>query len=232
MDWNTLTAASTTAGSLANWANKSTITSGAGGVADAIIQEATSWIYQSLRHWLMLTPPTTGTMTIGTDTIAVPDDMLEPDVFMITGVYKQTLVQKTQEEVLANWQYDGSGTRVNQQPVMYFFNQSYIQLDSPPDQAYPYALTYFQQPAALSDSNPTNFLTSRYPRLLRAACMMGVAEWAKEAGQGTFDRTYWMQIAQEALDKAQTDSDRAKRAAVTGAVFIGGGAPGPSGYRW
>lgn len=185
---------------------------------------------------MMLTPPQLSTMTIGADQIAVPSDMLEPDVFMITGVNQQWLTMKTQEEVLANWQYDSSGNRVQQQPLIYYFNQSYIQLDSPPDQQYPYLLTYYQQPAALSGSNATNFLTSRYPRLLRAACMMAGAEWTKESNQGQYDRTYWMQIAQEALDKAQSDSDRAKRATSTSAVFIGGsgstGFPIYGGYSW
>jgi hypothetical protein len=230
MDWNTLTAASTTAGSLANWVNKSTITSGAGGVADNIIQEATSMIYGKLRHWSMLTPPTAGTMTIGSDVIAVPSDMLEPATFMITGVYKQFLTMRTETDILALWQYDGSGNRVPQRPIVYYFNKSYIQLDSPPDQAYPYALTYFQQPAALSASNPTNFLTSRYPRLLRAACMVGVSEWTKEAGSGTFDRTYWMGITEDLIEEAQIDSDRSKRATQAAAVFVGGGLPDSGAY--
>lgn len=184
----------------------------------------------------MLTPPIAGVMPIGTDQIPVPTDMLEPDVFMLTGIIQQWLTMKTQEEVIANWQFDNNGNRVQQQPMIYYFNQSYIQLDSPTDQAYQYILTYYQQPAPLSADNPTNFLTSRYPRLLRAACMMGAAEWTKEAGQGSYDRTYWMQIAQESLDKAQSDSDRAQRATSTSAVFIGGsgstGFPVYGGYSW
>lgn len=184
--------------------------------------EAESWIYRRLRHWRMLTLPIPGAMTIGQPYIPIPADCLEPFVLMSTGNYQQFIIQKTPQEVLANWAYDGSGNRVLQQPMLYYFDQTNINFDSPPDQAYAYVLLYFQQPVPLAVSI-TNFLTATYPRLLRCALMAAGSEWMKDSGQGQFDRTYWDQLAQDEIDKAQAESDRARRGTVAGPILIGGG---------
>lgn len=225
MDYTTLVGAKSTPGSIASWINNSQIQSS----APMVVQEAEAFIYRRLRHWKMLVAPVTGTLTIGVDSIALPSDLLEPDLLYITGTYFQEIEQRAMQEVVANYQYDGNGNRVNQQPLMYFFNQSNMQFDSPPDQAYSYSLTYYQQPAALSGSL-TNFLTTTYPRLLRAVCMMGAAEWAKDAGMGNYDRTYWEQVAELEIQKAQEESDRARRATKAGAVMVGGGGVGFPAY--
>ena len=64
---------------------------------------------------------------------------------------------------------DGNGNRMQQQPLIYYFDQAAFRFDSPADQAYPYALIYYQQPAMLAAANDTNFLTSYCQLLLRAA---------------------------------------------------------------
>lgn len=232
MDWVALTSDKNTPGSIANWMNNSTFTIGAGGVSDLILQEAQDWIYRGLRHWRMLTPPTTGTLTVGSDTLSIPSDCLEPDVLIITGTQSAKLVQKPIQDVILSWSYDGNGNRIPQQPRIYSFNQSNLCFDSPADQAYPYALVYYQQPATLSGSNTVNFLTQYCQRLVRCACMAAAAEWAKDSGVGNYDRTYWDQAAQAELARVQAESDRARRATEAGAVFIGGGSSGEPLYSW
>lgn len=224
LTWNILTGSSSTAGAIARWLNKSTLSSGAGGDADLILQEATSWIFARLRHHKMLTAPISATMVVGADQIAVPADMLELDFIMIAGVvsgtfYQQEIEQKPINQIYRSWAYDGTGVRIQQTPLIYSFNQTYIQLDQQPDLAYPYVYTYYQLPAALSGDNATNFLTTFYPRLLRCVCMMMGAEWTKESNQGQFDRTYWEQQALDELNAAQAQSDRARRA-IRGGVTI------------
>lgn len=226
--WNQLTGPKGTTGSVADWMNNSTIQP----ITDALIQEATAWIYSRLRHWRMKTPPISGALTLNSDNIAVPIDMIEPAVFRVVGNYARNMVQKPEESVLAAWQYDGSGNRVPQQPRIYYFNQSYLAFDSPSDRAYPYILTYFQIPAALSNSNPTNFLTNFYPALLRCAIMSSAAEWAKDSGVGNYDRTYWEERTLNELAAAQADSDRAARAVVVGATFDGLETTGPLQEGW
>ena len=218
MDYNQLVAPQSTVGSIARWVNSSIIQ----GDTPEIVTEAESWIYRRLRHWKMLTAPTYGTFTAGQDFITNPGDMLEPFVLFTTGNYFQNMEQRTPQEVLSNWSYNGNGTRVQQQPMMFYFDQVAMRFDSPPDQAYGYALVYYQQPVALSVSI-TNFLTATYPRLVRCACMAAASEWMKDSGQGNYDRTYWDTAAQDEIDKAQAESDRARRGTTAGMVLIGGG---------
>ena len=218
MDYNQLIASSATAGSIARWMNNSTIV----GDVPEIVVEAESWIYRRLRHFKMIPAPVTGTLTIGQDNLALPADHLEPIVLMTTGNYYQFLDQKPMQEVLASWAWNGDGTtRVQQQPMIYYFDQSAFRFDSPPDKAYAYALLYYQQPAPLSVSI-TNFLTATYPRLVRCACMAAACEWAKDSGVGNFDRTYWDTLAQDEIDKAQAESDRSHRGIIAGMILIGG----------
>jgi hypothetical protein len=222
--WNTLTGTSSTAGALARWLNKSTLSAGANGDADLILQEAQAWIYSRLRHHKMLTTPLSNTMSVAVDQIPVPADMLELDFITIAGVingtfYQQEVVQKPINEIYRAWAFDGSGNRIQQMPRLYSFNQTYIQLDQQPDLAYPYVYTYYQLPTVLSGGNATNFLTKFYPRLLRCVCMMMGAEWTKESNQGQYDRTYWEQQSADELNAAQAQSDRARRA-IRGGVTV------------
>lgn len=218
MDYVQLTGAKGMAGSVATWVNDSRIP----GDVPEIVLEAESWIYRRLRHWRMLTPPVGGTLTTGQDYIPLPTDCLEPFQMWTTGNYQQCISQRTPQEVLANWAFDGSGNRVQQQPLMFYFNQLNIYFDSPPDQAYAYVLQYYQQPQPLAVSI-SNFLTQTYPRLVRCACMAAATEWMKDSGQGQFDRTYWDTLAQDEIEKAQTESDRARRGTMAGAMLVGGG---------
>lgn len=218
MEYSQLVGSKTTAGSIAAWTNDSRIQ----GDVPEIVLEAESWIYRRLRHWRMLTLPIPGTMVIGQPYIPFPSDCLEPFVLMLTGQFQQFLIQKTMQEVLGNWAYDGSGARVQQTPQMFSFDQTNMNFDSPPDQAYAYVFQYFQQPAPLVVTN-SNFLTTIYPRLMRCACMAAACEWEKDSGQGQFDRTYWDVLAQDEIDKAQAESDRARRGVVAGPILVGGG---------
>lgn len=234
MNYAQLVAANNQPGSIATWVNSSTI------VKDApeIVVEMESWVYRRLRHWRMLTDPIDGAMVIGQDYIDSPSDLLEPFLLWTTGQYQQIMPQVPAQQVIMAWQYTGTGTaRVQQQPRTYYQGNDTLRFDSPPDQTYDYNLIYFQQPAPLSETG-SNFLTNTYPRLVRCACMAAACEWMKDSGQGNYDRTYWDQAAQDEIDKAQEESDRAKRATVAGMILIGGGGAGgnfpgvATGYSW
>src|SRR5579872_5792749 len=117
LTWNILTGNTNTPGAIGRWLNKSTLSSGAGGDADLILQEATGWIYTRLRHHKMLTAPISAAMVAAADQIAVPADMLELDFIMIAGVvnstfYQQEIIQKPINEVYRAWAFDGSGNRI------------------------------------------------------------------------------------------------------------------------
>lgn len=214
ISYSTLIADKNTDGSLARWLNHSSVQTD----ADTIISEAEAWIYRDLRHWRMKTR-TTGSFIIGNDFIALPADYLEDKIFYVTGIYQQKMTRKTEEEVVANYGYDGNGNRINQQPMIYCNDQSSLLFDSPSDQTYPYLLWYYQQPASLMSTN-VNFLTQFYPRLVRTACCMMASEFMKDVGQGNYDRNYWAEQAMMELGKAQAESDRSVRAEEIGMILI------------
>lgn len=215
MDWTSLTASSTSAGSIANWILHTSVQAESAN----IIAEAESIIYRRLRHFKMLTP-STGTFTTSQVTLTLPSDYLEDKSFYITGTAYTKLTRKPMQEVIASYCYDGSGNRVITQPNIFFNDQSNFQFDSPADQIYPWLLYYYQQPAPLSSTNTSNFLTATYPRLMRAACMTQASEFMKDSGQGNYDRTYWVQMTQAEIEAAQQESDRSERSLEAGMILV------------
>lgn len=223
MDYLTLTASQSTPGSISDWMNDPTIQS----TSSYIVDEAQDWIYQRLRHWRMMPPAVTGLMSTTTNTLTIPADMIEPDFFMVTGVYRRIIPQRTVQELMASWTYDSNGALPVQQPSLYSFDNTNINFDSVADQAYPYAFLYYQSPPRLSATNPTNFLTTKCTRLLRLAIMMMAAEWSRTNPDRAEDRTYYAQEATEELGRVQASSDRARRG--SGGGWIEGGIGGPYG---
>lgn len=205
MNYATLIASKSTAGSIANWLNHDSITAS----APTIVEEAESLIYRRLRHFRM-SKRATGSMTTNIDYVALPSDFIEDKILYITGVNQAFVVRKTPEEVVQQYFYDGSGNRVKNKPRFYCNDQTNLYLDAPPDQNYPYLFWYYAQPAPLSTTS-TNFLTDHYQRLLRVACCVQAAEFMKDAGQGNYDRTYWLQQFEPELMRCQQESDRSER---------------------
>lgn len=213
MSYTTLVSGANVAGSIANWLNHDLISN----VADAIILDAESYIYRNLRHFRML-KQFSGSFVVGQDYISMPEDYLEDKILFTTGNHFQKMKRKTMEEVIASYSYDGSGIRVNQQPMIYFNDADSIRFDSPSDKTYVYSGYYFSQPASLA-SVGSNFITKFYPRLMRCVCCAQAAEYMKDAGQGNFDRTYWAQMAAVALAEAQKESDRSVRSMDVGMIL-------------
>jgi hypothetical protein len=214
VDYNTLIAASTSAGSISSWVNHTA----AQAAAPTIIAEAESAIYRRLRHWQMLTS-TSGTATTSAAAVALPSDYLKDKLWKFTGTQAADLTRKTIQEVVQAWSYDSTGARATGQPQIFSNDKSNIVFDAVCDKAYPFTLYYYQQPLALSGTNTTNFLTTTYPRLMRCACMVGASEFMKDAGQGNFDRTYWAQMTQIELDEAQRESDNQESSMELGMIL-------------
>lgn len=195
-----MVASKSTAGSLKNWLNNDTLDPA------TILAEAEALIYQTLRHWKMKADETS-VMAIGADSIALPTDFIDVREFRITGIYAARLRKGDERTVQDLYQYDGSGVRINQKPEWFYLSGLAAIFDSPPDIAYTCLMSYYARPAALSVSNTTNFLTTDAPRLLRSACMLSAVEFAKEVGQGQYDRTYWQQQFDQQRGALQAMSD-------------------------
>lgn len=64
-------------------------------------------------------------------------------------------------------------------------------------------IQFYQSPPLLSADNPTNFLTNRYPKLLRISCMAAAAEFMKD------DTEYqkWLTRLQSAVEAVSVEND-------------------------
>jgi hypothetical protein len=205
MDYATLVASKVVPGSIANWINRDT-TDG-----PTILTEAQAYIYTRLKHWRMKAE-VEDFMIYGQAFIDVPDDFIDAREFRITGNYNKRLKRGDERPIQAHYNYDVNGSRVLETPGWYYITAGGLSFDAVPDHEYPYLLTYYQVPEDLSVGNPTNWVTRFYPRLLRSACMLLAVEFEKEAGQGSFDRTYWMNIFMAEKNEIQGLSDIVERA--------------------
>ena len=163
---------------------------------------------------------TSGTMTASSTALAQPSDYLEDKYFTLTGTAQARITRKPMQEVIASYAYDGTGGRATAPPSRFFNDKTNLILDAMTDQAYPYTLYYYQQPAALSTATTTNFLTSTYPRLFRCALMAGASEFMKDAGMGNYDRSYWLNEAEKEIQVAQFESDRSEHTMEAGPILV------------
>lgn len=196
MNYTDLVGAVSTSGSLRDFVSKSSVP------ATVVLEEAEAWIYRRLRVRQMLSS-TTGSMSTSNDYISTPSDYIAARVLRITGANAAEVRRKTLEDVEAEFAYDNSGTRVSAKPRVFYAAADRLQFECLPDQAYAYRLVYFAIPAALSASNSTNFLTSRAPRLIRAACLMMANEYLKDEDE----RAWWEVRALAEIETLNQESD-------------------------
>lgn len=168
--FSTLTGAKATAGSLKSWVNHDTIP------ATGIMTEAEAWIYQRLRAMEMQTSAT-GTIAIASDGFALPARFIAPLRLSIHDGVDELLYQ---HEQLWRMPFDENGDIREGVPTRWTILDGAVQFDSAAEEAFDYTLYYYQALPALSVSNETNFLTVRYPTLLRRVCMMFAYEFLKD----------------------------------------------------
>jgi hypothetical protein len=70
---------------------------------------------------------------------------------------------------------------VDATPTKWSINDEKLQFDCAFEEATQFGLLYFRSPKLLSASNETNWLTNRYPKLLRTACMAAAADYMKDS---------------------------------------------------
>lgn len=163
MNFTSLTADKTTSGSIRRWVNHADVDS------DAVLEDAQALIFQTLRVREMRSEFTPLTMVAGDSSKALPDGFLDPiALYDLTNSIKFSL--RTEEWLGDKRPYD-SGTLASGTPRNYAIFSEALQFDLSYDAAATLKLIGFKAPVVLSSGNPTNFLTTRYPHLLRAACL-------------------------------------------------------------
>jgi hypothetical protein len=159
--YDALVADKSTAGSIKYWCNHDSIDA-----AGALIL-AEAWIYQRLRASEMRTE---ATIDLDEDEMNVdlPDDYLAPITFQWRG--DSDPIAYVHEALLARFRDDVTGEAYAGRPTRYAIFTQKFQFELQADEDLTADFIYYAIPEALSGSNLTNFLTRRFPALLRATC--------------------------------------------------------------
>jgi len=172
MDYTTLIGDVTTVGSIKYAVNFSRIDS------VSILTEAQAFIYSKLRVKQM-TAVADIAIALSDISAPYPAGYLDPLHLGIPGIMPR-IRNRDIEWFRSHLGWDTSAI-LPVAPANYFcdFN-NVLNFDTKSDAAYTAKMTYYRTPVALSGSVLTNFLTDRYPTLLRRACLMYAAEERKE----------------------------------------------------
>lgn len=164
MSFSVLTGSKTTAGSIKSSVNYSKIES------EVVLEEAQSLLYSTLRVREMKTlwQPA---VIVGDYYKALPTGFLDP-IGKLRDNFFYTYTQRTEDRLLASRLYDEDGNIQSGQPAFWAIFDERVNFDIKFDTAKTLSMLYFKSPTVLSGSNETNFVTVRYPHLLRQACIV------------------------------------------------------------
>lgn len=172
MDYSTLVAGPDVKGSIQYWINYSRIDS------ESILEEAQAWIYRKLRTRDLLAIADIE-FTTGLSVLDFPEGYLDPIQLGIPG-WMNRLRLKDAEWLRSHLGFDQNGGLPEGLPTYWADIDKKINLNTKMDQTYAGKMAYFRRPANLSSGTPTNFLTDKYPTLLRRTCLLYAAEARKE----------------------------------------------------
>lgn len=171
MDYTTLIAAKTVQGSIASWVNYSKLD------ATTILAEAQAEIFDRMRVREMATLDTSITTVAGTAAYALPTGFLDP-IRPLTDNQGNGYVFKTQGELLKRRNYDSVGVILQGTPAAFSIFDERLQFDCAFDTSgWVLNLLCFKSPTVLGPTNLTNWLTTRYPHVLRRACQTRAADF-------------------------------------------------------
>jgi hypothetical protein len=200
MEYGTLIGAKSHAGSIKAWVNYALID------AEGILLDAQSYIYGSLRTREMRAGATVA-IAEGASTADLPARFLDPIDFthQDTGepipLFDERTVQRARSY--------SSGVLDEGRPEIYGIWNELLQFDVKADAAYTANMLFYQRPAYLSSGagKSTNFLTTRYPSLLRSACLM----FAADHRSNSEEYSRWQQRTDALIQRANVEADLARR---------------------
>lgn len=194
--YNTLVADKSTDGSIKAWVDHDSIP------APLIVAEAEQYLWRRLRVRQQVSN-TSGTISQGTDTLSLPSDYIATRLLSITDPDPAELEMRWPEEVERRRFYDGNGNLEEGRPLWFYADAASFVFTTQTDKAYNYRLLYFKQPAALSASNPTNFLTDRAFRAFLGALLSFAWEWLQDIERAN----RWIAVADNEILALNAEAD-------------------------
>jgi len=165
--------------SVASWLNRGDLSAN---IPD-FITLAEAQMSTDLKTRAMETKTTLSTV-VGTNSVALPTDMLEMRRLQVVGTYNQPLSYRSPDEISVDFASNGSG-----QPVVFTVIGGNIEVAPIPDAVYSLELTYQQRIPALSGTNTTNWLLTNWPNAYLFASLLAatpfimndarIATWAQ-----------------------------------------------------
>lgn len=163
MTFTTLTAAKTAAGSIKRWVNNSELD------VEQVLEEAQALIYQTLRVREMRTDFSDLILAAGDSSRALPDGFLDP--IHLKDVTNNVDLSLRDEAALKKRRIYDNGSLIESIPYRYAIFGEKFQFECAYESTATLALIGYKSPEKLSADNSSNFLTDRYPHLLRVACL-------------------------------------------------------------
>lgn len=196
-DYSTLVAPKTVEGSIRNWVNRADIP------ATAILTEAEAMIYERLRTREMMID-IEFIFDIGTSSEPLPSALLDPIQFKpFTHGAKLPFVH---EQAFPNIR-DENGALYEGDPSCWTIIGIEAFVDVSCATEFGGRLMFYAQPEPLGSGNPTNFLTQRYPTLLRNACLSRAYEHMKDSTRAM----EYLKLTMVSLQQAASTNDMFRR---------------------
>lgn len=200
MTYTKLVGDKTVDGSIRNWTNWAETP------AETILTEAQAYIYSRLRVREMSSVVRNLSIAPAASTLAFPSDYIALKQFGIERPWN-CIIDLLDEEYFNQLRaVDENGDLFEATPsvCMVIGNPATAHFDAKADQQYYAFLLYYARPIDLAlTSNETNWLTVRYPQLLRAVCNYFAFLHKKEPQQAS----KWESILGHLIDVANSEKD-------------------------
>lgn len=196
MNYLDLTGAKTRPGSIHNFVNYRKVP------VEVVLDEAQALIYSRLRVREMRASATI-TLDAAASSVALPTGFLEA-IAMRDREGWDVIPDRFIDEpgLLRRLAYTDDVLETGVPMHVAIFDESF-QFECKAEEARKYDLAYYKTPTLLGTSNNTNFLTSRYPHLLRVACLAGAASYMKDDNEEVKQLAKLTQLC----DAANAESD-------------------------
>ncbi len=198
-----LVADKTTAGSIARTVNYKEID------AAVVLEEAQTLLYSMLRCREMRTL-WSASFSVGDSSKALPSDFLDPIGPFATDTANIRYKLTTEHDLMRRRSYDGTNTLNSGTPAWFAIFNEQVNFDAKFDTATTLQLLYFKLPALLSAGTlETNFLTTRYPHVVRQACRTQAHAFMKN--WTAFNEE--LPVLQSMVDRVSVEADLSYRGA-------------------